>query len=118
MGQHILSVWKNLNNAETSISFYIFEQLDEPLDVGGGLLYNRHVESFERLRPYEKKKAGYFNKHYVSENEWEVFFEIEKESITFIMETAVSLIQEFPENYPKQYVEFLKRLSAQGVHKR
>lgn len=111
MGQYILEVMKNANQEYRDITFFIYERLEEPVDIQGASCYYRNVDSFIQLRLWEKKKEGYFNYRDFTEGDWSVTYQIQQDSIPLIMETAASLKAEFPGDYATQYNELVRRFS-------
>lgn len=118
MGKFILDVKKKYRREGDHIAFFVYEMYDEPVLSGGFSVNCRHVENYERLQFLDEKAEGETNRFYLEENDDAVFFEIEEAHIPIAKAIAIELTGEFPGNYSRQYDEFFRRLSAQGIIQR
>ena len=115
MTQCILQINKRARQAGDHIAFAAAESLDPPIDIGGGMCYHRYIEHYEKLFSGEEKKTGLTNMLDIEETDNEIFYAVEQSQVPLIKEIAISVTNEFPADYQKQYNEFIYRLQGQKV---
>ncbi|MCI2254170.1 hypothetical protein L2D08_07315 [Domibacillus sp. PGB-M46] len=115
MTQCILQINKKAQRAGDHIAFAAAETLDPPIDIGGGMCYHRYIEHYEKLASEEERKIGLTNILSTEETENEIFYTVDESQVPLIKEVAVSITNEFPESYERQYTEFIQRLQNEKI---